>query len=402
MRLMVVVMIFLLAACGGNKEPVVQAETKTEDGPSKTQVSLSEEALRLGGIEVQEVTRRAVQAEVRITGRLTVDVNRTWFVGAVTDGRVVKTYVTVGDRVEAGQVLARMHSHDVHEGRAEYQKAVSERARAQTAEGFAKRFRDRAQRLYELKAGSLQDLERAEADWKNAQSAVLQAEVEVQRARTHLVDYLGVPAEEPPDHKAGEHEGDEDLIPVRAPAAGAVIEKKVTPGTVVAPASEMFVVSDLGQIWMMAAAGEEHLPLIKPPKPASVTVQAYPGRVFPGRLTRIGDQLDAETRTAQARVELANPGNLLKPEMYAEAVIQTPGGGEAVLIPEESLQEIKGQTAVFLERAPAQFEAVAVETKPAYGGKLEVVSGLKPGDRLVTRGAFTLKSQLLRSSLAEE
>jgi cobalt-zinc-cadmium efflux system membrane fusion protein len=403
MKTVAAILAILLIACN-QKEPVTaQAiEKSTQPETGATQLTLEPAAQQRAGIHVEEVRTTQTAEVIRVTGRLTLNANRTWTVGAITDGRVVSVHCVVGDRLIEGQVLARMHSHEVHEARALYRKAVAEMARLKSAVDYSRGLRDRARRLLELKAGSLEHLERTEADLLNAQSAVSQAGLEVDRARTHLVDFLGVPAEEPENHKPGEHPGEEDLIPVRSPAAGVLMEKKVTPGTVVSPAGDMFVVSDLSAVWMVAAAPEEILSRIRVGMPVAVTVQAYPGRKFMGRIGRIGDELDASTRTAQARVDLANPAGLLKPEMYAEAEIQLGARRPAIYLSELSLQEIKGQATVFVRRGETVFEAVAVQTQPAGEGRVEVLAGLAEGDKVVTRGAFILKSQLLRSSLAEE
>ena len=161
-------------------------------------------------------------------------------VGAITDGRIVKVLANPGDTVKRGTVLARMHSHDIHESRAAYQKAQMELARARTDEAFASRARDRAKRLYELKAGSLEQAEHAEAELKNAQTMVSSARVEVERTRGHLTEFLGISADTPP-HAGPLPAGEDDeaeFIPVIAPAAGTVLSRSVTPGTVVTPAND--------------------------------------------------------------------------------------------------------------------------------------------------------------------
>ena len=358
-------------------------------------------AASVGNFATEAVKEQAVAEGIRATGHLTVNDHRTWRVGAITEGRLVKVLVNPGDRVAAGQVLARMHSHAVHDGRADYRKALTELARAKSAESYAAQMRDRAKRLYGLKAAALEQVERTEAEVKQAQSAVTQAETEVDRAKTHLVDFLQVAADEP---AAESQHHDEDLIPVKAPAAGVLLERKVTAGSVVAAAAEMFVISDVSTLWMQAALPEAAISGVRPGQAVRVEVQAHPGRSFPGRVIKLGEQLDADTRTLPVRIELANPAGLLKPEMYGDAqwASAATGGRGGLFVNETALQDVKGQSTVFVETGVGRYEARVVETGRSLDGRVQVLSGLASGDKVVVKGAFVLKSQLLKKALADE
>ena len=405
MKAVIAALLLLAAGCGTRKAETVQAEAQPQT-PAKpapeTHVTLSEAAQKQSGVVTVPVTVGNVAEALHVTGRITLNENQTWRVGAITEGRILKVNVNAGDIVTEGQVLALMHSHDVHEGRALYERAQSEASRTRGNEIQARRVRDRAKRLYDLKAASLEQLEHAENELKNMQAAVAQAQIEVDRTRTHLVDFLGVHLEEPEHHEPGKHDGDEDLIPSKAPAAGIIIQRHVTSGTVVQPGTGMFTISNLGALWMMAAVPEEHLSRLKINMPVKVTVQAHPGTVFRGRITRLDEQLDAATRTIQARIDLTNPRGLLKPEMYADAELELPGTRSALYVPEHAIQEVKGNATVFVRRGPTEFEAIAIETGRSANGMVEVRSALQAGDAVVEKGAFILKSQLLKSSLTEE
>ncbi len=404
-RWLAVLLLSLLASCGSKPPVAAQAVDRSspprKEEKSSTEVALSEKQIAEAKIGVEEIRERNLPRTIRATGRVALNENKTWRVGAITDGRAMQVSVNVGDTVKTGQPLARLHSHDVHEGRASYQKALSEVSRWKAQESHARRTRDRMKRLYELKAGSLEQLDHAEADLRNAEEAIKQAQFEVERTKTHLVDFLDVPIDEPSDHKAGDH-GDEDLIPVKSPASGIVLTRSVTIGTVVQPGGEMFVITDPSLLWVMAAVAEEHLGSLRIGMPVAVSVQAFPGRSFRGQLLKLGEQLDPATRTIQARVEVPNPGGLLKPEMYADTDFETAASQPAVLVPESAIQEVKGQQVVFVEKAAGKFEATAIQTGRQVSGLVEAMDGLKSGDRVVTRGSFILKSQLLRKSLDEE
>lgn len=395
-------LLLILCGCGGKHETVsAEAERKEPPAASSKEISISAEAQRRAGIEVRLVGTRSIAESSRAAGRITTNENRSWRVGAITEGRIVQVLANVGDLVEQGQILARMHSHDIHEARAQYQQAVGELARLQSAEAFALRSRDRARRLYELKAASLESVDLAESVLKNAQSGVQNGRTEVERTRRHLVEFLGVPADEPPHHKDGDHR-EEDLIPIRSPARGTVLQRDVTAGTVVTPAAGLFQISDLSTVWMIAAVPEDSLARLRAGAQVRVSVQAYSGRAFPGRISRIGDQLDPATRTVQVRVELANPHGMLKPEMYATAELALGSTAAAVFVPETSIQEIDGQPAVFVRVAPERFAARPVERGEVIDGFVRIPSGLRSGEWIAATGSFVLKSQLLKGSLSDE
>jgi cobalt-zinc-cadmium efflux system membrane fusion protein len=395
MKLAAIVFLVLAAACSGPKQEPVLAKSDAPRGGS-SEIRLDTAAQKEAGIVVQPVTVRSVPETIHATGRITFNENRSWRVGAITDGRVLKVDANVGDAIQQGQVLARMHSHDVHESRASYLKAQMELSRLKAGEIHARRIRDRAKRLLELKAASVEQVENAEAEWKNASSAVEQAGVELERTRVHITDFLGLSLDEKTAH------GDDDLIPIRSPASGTLILRHVTTGTVVQTAGEMFVITDLNTVWMIASVNEEHFQRLRVGMPVRVSVQAHPGHPFHGRLSKLGEQLDPATRTVQARIELANPKRLLKPEMYADAELDLPGQRPAVFVPETSIQELKGQSVVFLRKGESSYEAQAIELGRGANGLVEIMRGVPEGALVVTQGAFVLKSQLLKTSLAEE
>jgi len=392
----------LVAGCGSQEaasESTVAAAAV--EPPEAGVVHIDPDLQKEVGIAVERVERRALPEVIRATGRITINENRTWRVGAVTEGRIVQLFAREGDMVERGQILARMHSHDIHEARAEYRRAVAELDRLKANVAYARSVRDRTKRLYELKAASLQQLEQAEAELNNAETALAHGEVELIRTRTHLESFLGVPADVPENYRHDD-ENIYDLVPIAAPAGGTLLKRLITTGTVVAPSQELFVITDLSTLWMIAAVSEEHLSKLRLGMPVRIYVQAYPGRAFRGKLTKLGTELDPTTRTIMARVEVPNEEGLLKPEMYATAELELTDTREALFLPEVAVQEVDGAPTVFVRTAPDRFEPRQVTVAPASGGNVEVLSGLRPGEEVAVEGGFLLKSQLLKSTLAED
>ncbi|MBC7927217.1 MAG: efflux RND transporter periplasmic adaptor subunit, partial [Bryobacteraceae bacterium] len=267
--------LLLLASCNGRnpetteaRSPSVESEEKAKPG----EVLLTRESQEAGGIAVQTISPARLNETIAATGQITVNEDQTFTVGALLDGRVVSVAARVGDRVAKGQVLARIHSHEVHDARAAYKVAELELMRTRSALIYAERIRDRASRLLEIRAGSRQELDTAEAELRNAKTMVSNAEVNVAKERTHIVEFLDIPVEDD-DSKPDKAD---DFVPVRAPANGLVIDRKVTPGTVVATGSDLFRITTTNSVWMIANVNETDLSQVKPGMPVRVLVRAFP------------------------------------------------------------------------------------------------------------------------------
>ncbi|MEO8099456.1 MAG: efflux RND transporter periplasmic adaptor subunit [Acidobacteriota bacterium] len=399
----------LLAAailcCGCGTVPTPQAASLESAPPAATPksgfVTLSPKAQKTSGLATTIVSLQNTTEVARATARLTNDDNHTWRVGAVAEGRITRVQVNPGDVVVKDQLLAQMHSHDIHESRALYKRAQADLARAKGVVDYRTGLRDRAKRLLDLRAGSVAQLEQTETELKNAQTDVHNYEIEVERTETHLTEVLGIPADETKISQSPDGE-DNDLIPIRAPAAGVVMARNVTPGTVVTLSSDLFLISDLSTLWAIAEVNEEHLHSLRAGMAVRVFVQAYPGRLFTGRIGKVGDMLDPATRTVRVRIDLANPRGLLKPEMYADVEIEIGGGGAAIKVPAEAVQDVRGDSVIFARVAPDRFEVRSVSVGRSLDGSVEIVSGLHPGDEVVSRSAFILKSEFLKASLSGE
>jgi multidrug efflux pump subunit AcrA (membrane-fusion protein) len=347
-------------------------------------------------------TRAAAVAQepdmLRVKGRIALADDQVWRVGVRTIGSVVAVYVSLGDHVRKGQILARYHADEVRDSRAQYRAALSELDRARAAAVQAERNRDRAQRLLELKAGSVQQVEQMQQDLVSAQAVVKKAEIEVDRGRDLLEDDLRVPADPP----AGRQDETEDNVPVIAPGDGYIIEKNVTPGKTVDLSSVTFVIGDLAKVWMLASVRQDDLGKLRAGQAAFVTLPGQEGIRLPGRITNLGQEFDPETRVMQVRIELNNATNRLRPEMLVNAEIPV-GGRRAVLqMPSDAVQQVNGQDVVFVRTAENRFAVRPVRVAETVDGKTPVLEGIQAGDQVVTRGSFILKSQLLKSTLDSE
>ena len=303
------------------------------------------------GLSVLNVQERAVPVTLMASGQIVVNEERTVHIGAYTASRILDIDANVGDSVKRGAVLARMHSHEVHEVIAAYHTALQDVQRQKNAVDFATRNRDRMKRLYGLKFASVQETERAETDLRSNETNLANASIAVTREMAHLSDILHVP-ESRLDHidEAMEH------IPIVSPISGRVTARMITPGAVVEPGQEVYTVSDLSSVWMLASVNESDIAKVREGSRASVAVQAFPDRQFTAIVTRISAELDAKTRTLPVRLLVPNPGMRLRAEMYATAAIAQGTSRAAFFIPEEALQDLNGGSVVFVRKKNDEFE----------------------------------------------
>jgi cobalt-zinc-cadmium efflux system membrane fusion protein len=379
----------------GCRKPVPGApepQTGTLKKPAEVVLPLSEQK---GVIETVEVTAQHEPELQQFPGRIVLPDNETWHVGTLTSGRIVQVYANLGDHVHRGDVMARMYSYDVQEARAAYATALAERDRLESAEGQAQINFDRMQRLYGLRAASVEQTEQAKQDLVRSKTALKNGQTEVVRSRTHLEQNLGVKADVPAN-RSGENA---DLVPIVAPASGYVLQKNITPGTAVAPATDLFVLGDTSHLWMLASIGQEYLTKVKLGQAAWVTVPGVSGQRFSGKITNIGQQYDPVTRRLPVRIDLQQTSAVLRPEMLATAEIAVGETRDLILIAPEAVQQVNGQDAVFVRTAVDRFELRPVRTAGFVNGNVALSDGVHPGEEVVTRGSFLLKSQLLKAAM---
>jgi cobalt-zinc-cadmium efflux system membrane fusion protein len=381
--------------CGRRPAAELNAKTSVPSAPGEVVISQAEQTAQR--IEVQAVQMRDLPAVFSLPGRIALPDNATWRVGVLTDGRVEKVYANLGDYVHKGEILARMHSHDVHDARAAYQTAIADSGKFDSAQALAQTEYDRIRRLYALKAASLEETQIAHQQLVNAQTEAKDARIAVTREQTHLEDTLGVPADIPENS----HNENDELVPIVAPASGYVLEKNVTPGVTIQPSTDAFVVGGLSRLWMLASVRADQLARLHVGQSAVVSLPDAPGQTFAGRVENLGQRFDPTTRQMQIRIEFTNIGGRLRPEMLARAELPVGEKKTALLVPQEAVQQVNGQDAVFVRLSADHFVVRPIQAGESAQGMLRVVAGIQPGDQVVTGGSFLVKSQLLRSSIGD-
>ena len=379
----VTLLLAVLAGCGKggdtaeNDSTVVSADSAGGEHAGETDVVLLDSAgIALARIRVEAVD--TVNATgLAATGTITYDANRVSHIGSRTDGRILTLNAEVGQQVRPGQTLAVLESPEVGVTRSNEHEAEALLAIAR--ENFA-----REQRLETAGISSRKELLDAQADLRRAEAAFRSA-----RERLRVL---------------GAAHGDGSQFAITAPFAGVVVERDASRGEMASPTDQLFTVADLSRMWIELNIFERDLARVARGQKVVVTTTAYPGRTFPGRIVYLGQVLDSATRTVDARVEVPNADLVLKPGMFATARIEVGGGGPVVVVvPQEAIQELEGRQVVFVPGDKAgEFRAQAVEVGDRVDSvRIAVKSGLRPGDRVVTSGAFALRSELAKSEIGE-
>jgi membrane fusion protein, heavy metal efflux system len=385
-----------MAACNSGRSTAPTADHAGQAG--KDEIVLTTDQQAEGVIRTQAVTQSNASDTLRVAGRIVLADDKTWRVGVRADGLVMAMFANLDDYVNKGQILARYHADEVREARAVYRKSLAELNRAQAGEALAQRNYDRAQTLLTLEAGSVQQVEQARQDLLSAQTDVKSAQIEVDRGEDELSDDLRVPADPPPGTPAEIA----DEVPILAPASGYILEKNITPGKTVQPSTDTYVIGDLSQVWMLASVRQENLGQLRVGQSATVVLPGLAGQRFSGKIADLGQEMDETTRVMQVRIVLNNPENRLKPEMLADAEIPVGDRKPVLLVPSDAIQQIENQDIVFVRTAADRFAIRPVRTGETTDGKTPILEGLKPGEEIVVQGSFTLKGQILKSTMESE
>ena len=375
--------LFALAACGktdtstsgGAGKPASEAKAEQpEEG-----LKLSEEEIKRAGLRVVPLEMQDVAETLAVTATIRPNQDRIARVVPRVEGRLVSVSANLGQSVNARQPLATLDSIALGEAHYAWMQA-------QTAQRAAQADFKRAEALNADEIISQKDFLRTKAELEKAS-----AELHAAEGKLRL---LGASIKQGETNTAS-------IFSVVAPFAGTVIEKKATVGELANSSDALFTVADLSTLWIEANLTEAMLPKVRTGSKASVSVTAYPGEKFTGRVTYIANVLDKETRTIAARIEIANKDGRLKPEMFATAMIETGGNAnQALLVPDEAIVLLQGLPTVFVAEH-GSFTPKAIEPGDKLGGRTIVKSGLAAGDQVVVAGTYALKARLLKSQIGD-
>lgn len=319
-------------------------------------VTLDAKARQLAGVQTAQAVVKPLGKEIKTTGKIAMNENGKTYITSRVEGRIDELYVTAeGETIVPGQAIAAVYSPTYIAAQEEYLLAL-----------------ENVQKL------------------KNAGKDVVQINNRLREAARRKLQLLNV-ADEDIAHLEHTRQT-KDNMTIYAQFGGTVLEKQLLPGAYIMPGDKLYSLSDLSTVWLYADIYEKDIAGITPGQPVVVTSGAYPGETFTGQVTFINPVLDDATRTVKVRVEMANPTGKLKPNMFVNANVQIPLG-ESLVIPESSLLDTGSRKIVFVAQSEDTFVKREIVTGQHADGYIQVLSGLQPGDTVVTAATFLIDSQ---------
>ena len=345
---------------------------KSENGGEGTRdfVRFNPGSAPLDFIKVAAVAESAGATSVTLPGRVSFDEDHTQRVSSPIDGRAVSILAKLGDKVRAGQPLIELSSPNVGQLQADAQKAMSDLALAEKAT-------ERVHKLQAEGAVAEKDVAQTENDFRKAKSDSARS--------TAQLKSLGVSATDPAVNVA-----------LRAQIAGIVVERNVLVGQEVRAdqGTPLVTISSLDTVWVQADAYEQDLSLVAEGDTVTIRVPAYPGETFPGKVGHIGDVVDQATRTVKIRCLADNKSHRLKPEMFAKVDVLNAAGHKLILVPTQAVLNDGDKSVVIVASEGNVFRARRVEVGPEVEDKVRLLSGLRPGEKIVTDGAIFMKREI--------
>ena len=302
---------------------------------------------------------------------------------SLVGGIVRNVSAELGQNVKRGQRIAVIFSNELAEAQARYLTSAA-------VLDEHHRHHMRTVKLVEIGAASRQELELATSQLREAESnsANLRQKLMLLGLSAQRIDSLNSTSQVSSE------------MNVTAPNAGTVTSRSVNPGEVIEANKELMRVTDLSTVWVVGQVYEKDLATVRVGSGANVTSDAYPGQVFRGRVSYVDPKIDTATRTAQVRIELANPRQMFKIGMYVNVAFGALGVAERTMasVPKDAVQTINNQQVVFVATdKPNEFNMRAIRTGAQSNGFFPVLEGLSVGERVVTTGSFLLRAEWTKS-----
>jgi membrane fusion protein, heavy metal efflux system len=382
----------MFAGCNRKNAQKEEGESQAESANKGNLVEMSVSAQQHIGMVVTPAALTQLNEYLRATGTIQPIDSRIGVVGPLARGRIAEVRAKVGDRVEAGQTLAVFDNIEAGELLSQEQSARADLERFKAQLVPAIRQAERSRHLADIGAGAEKDFESSKAEKEGIEADIRSHQALIDGIRQRLRRF-GIADDSP----RGTF-----LTPLKAPFSGVVTKAQASPGDVVDAGRDLFTVADLSRVWVQAEVYEKDLGRIRIGQSAFIAVDTYPNQSFEGKVAYISDVLDPQTRTARVRCEVPNRDMRLKTDMFANVELPTKFSKQAIAVAASALQEVEGKNVVFIRHSPTQFEKREAEKGVTVNNQTEIVRGLKPGEPVVTQGAFHLKSILAGGELGED
>ena len=366
--------------------PILDCDNcRFEVGVVKVDPSIAESLLETGVVEDIERTR-----VLKFMGQVQLDRTKTVEVVPAGGGRVEQVLKLLGEKVEQSDILAFIHSADLGQVKAEF---LGVQAKLELAQATFRREKD----LYDKKVSS-------EADYLNALNELKAAEASYAAADKRL-RLFGLGTEQIAGIKDEKGNGDFADLVLRAPQAGTIIAQDISTGKIVKTTESLYTIANLSNLWVWCDVYEKDLAVLHEqfakgePLRAVVRVKAFRADEFEGVVDLVGNLMDEHTRTVKIRVQVKNPGNKLRPGMFADVEVMIPGEGRMAAVPRTAIMSDAGKNFVFQHWKEDLWIRRDVTVGSIHGDFAEILGGIAKGTTIATGGAFMLKSDILREKM---
>jgi len=338
-------------------------------------------------LTIEPVEQSVFRSELVTEGKIAVDEDRSTPIFSPYAGRVTKLLAKPGDEVQRGQPLFIVEATDTVQALNDFITAMTAMNKARSQLDVAKIVEKRHRELYEAKAVALKELEQAQVALVSAQNDMRSSETALEAARNRL-RILGRTDEEIAVFQDKGKISPE--TPIYAPIGGTVVQRKVGPGQYVGSGSSdpVFVIGDLSTVWLLAYIRETEAPNVRDGQALSFSVLAYPDQIFPANISYVATALDLNTRRLLVRATVNNSKSLLKPEMFASVKIFTGEGDSAPSIPRDAIIYEGNIARVWVAYDDKGIELRQIKPGLASGRIIQVLDGLKPGEKVITKGSL--------------
>jgi Cu(I)/Ag(I) efflux system membrane fusion protein len=338
------------------KAPKGKKAAKKAAEHEPTTITISQDKLQLIGVRTAIASLRPLGREIRTVGKVDVDETRLAYVNTKITGWVRKLFIDyTGQPVEKGQPLLAIYSPDLVSAQEEYLLALRSRKEAPGE------FRE----LAESQDSMLESSRRRLLLW------------DITPGQIEELEQTGKPQTE---------------MTILAPISGIVLEKMVLDGAYIMPGMNLYKIADLSTVWIIADIYEYELPFVRVGEKARVDLSYTAGRSLTATVSYISPTLDPMTRTAKVRLAVPNPGLMLKPEMFVTVELMA-GAGSRLAVPAEAILDSGLRQILYVEKKPGVYEMRAVTVGARGGGYVEIIRGVRSGERVVTSGNFLIDSE---------
>lgn len=400
-----------------------QAQSSEPVGPTSEIIPLSSLGERAVGLTTQKVEKQSLPKLIQTPGKIEVIPTHVYVQHAPLSGRISRVLANLGDTVTTGQVLIILESPELNRLAADLmqskQQLEADLAIAQVETdnqvkenksrlALAQTTYNRDKKLFDERIGSQKDVQAAQMELEVAQTklqtSIKNRDITLQSLHskiktvlepiTRQLKLLGVTEQEISEMLSRQNSIME--VPVRSQKPGVIIDIDANIGEGINTSSPLFTIADLSTVWATANIYEEDMSRVAERQEVSISVGAFPDEKFIGKVSHVGMQVDPNTRTLPVRIEIKNPSWKLKPDMFARLSIETNEPASSILVSKDAVIERNGHSMVFV-KVKGGYQPTQVNLGRTFGDQVEILNGLSPGQIIVTRGAFQLAAELLKS-----